>query len=697
MKKFFIFIFILFFLCGCQSNEISNIEILNYVLNSIDLPLETADNLDLPSHYTYEDKNITATWSSTDEEVLNSGGEVFRSLEDTTVTLNLKLQLGEDYITNSYDIVILALEEEVIASQILNLLSVPAEINSNIVLPQSVKFNDNNYKVNWESSNTAILNNKGQLKFQSEDTKINLIATISYNKIRYSKAFEITVKAFDTTEMNNYLDSLSLPESTDNDLSLPDSYKSNSFEYNICWESSNPDILSNNGKVGITLKDTSITLSACISIDDVSLYKQFSIIVKKSSNEQILNIIEKNIKIQKTANDDVFLPIDLGNGITCEWNSSKPDIISSSGKFNINFNGLETVTLTANINIGGEIMTKEFNIIANQTDHFYLINNFEGTFENVHITKNGKLSLDEGEVIGTFTSKEYSHKGFSEAVASWGALSDDSATCELFVSLKVGDKFSEYISYGEWGLGKQNKCIDQTEDLIKLNDDEIFVLNNKTATGFKFKFILRRHNTNSASPMVSLVAFSFKIKNYTYSFDKSLLKKSVMYDVPKLYQHDVPNIGGIICSATSSCMLLKYKGHDFSKINRLEHEYMAYMVKDHGNNIYGNWVYNCVAMSAYNETAYVKRFADTYEFLYSLQEIGPMAASIKGTVRYTKQSDGKSGSYNTAGHLLVVTGYEITDSETYIYINDPNVNGVAIKLTLTDFLNVWRNVSYIIE
>ena len=187
MKKFFIFIFILFLLCGCQSNEISNTEILNYVLNSIDLPLETADNLDLPSHYTYEDKNITATWSSTDEEVLNSGGEVFRSLEDTTVTLNLKLQLGEDYITNSYDIVILALEEEIIASQILNLLSVPAEINSNIVLPQSVKFNDNNYKVNWESSNTAILNNKGQLKFQSEDTKINLIATISYNKIRYSK------------------------------------------------------------------------------------------------------------------------------------------------------------------------------------------------------------------------------------------------------------------------------------------------------------------------------------------------------------------------------------------------------------------------------------------------------------------------------------------------------------------------------
>ena len=102
-------------------------------------------------------------------------------------------------------------------------------------------------------------------------------------------------------------------------------------------------------------------------------------------------------------------------------------------------------------------------------------------------------------------------------------------------------------------------------------------------------------------------------------------------------------------------------------------------------------------MSAFNEFAYVKRFASTEEFLYSLQEVGPMAASIKGTVKYTKQDNGQAGSYTSAGHLLVVTGYEITDNGPFIYINDPNVNGVAIKQTLEDFLAVWRNVSYIVE
>lgn len=697
MKKILLFTFILLFLSGCNSSKPSNIEILNNILNSIDLPLETSIGLELKKTYDYEGATITATWSSSNEEILSPSGEIFRGKEDETVVLTVTLFLGDDYVTNSYDIVVLALEDDVIASKILDMLNIPTEINSNIPLNQSVKYDDNNYKVNWESSNKNVLSNKGVVIYQQEDTEVSLTATISYNKVKYSKTFKILVKAFDTTEMENYINSLTIPTEIAEDITLPNAFKSEKHNYNLSWNSSNPDILSNDGKIGITLTDTNITLTASISIDDVTILKEFNTIVKKSSNDQILDIIDDNINLQKTANSNIFLPTDLGNNIVCTWTSSDENIISSDGKFNPEFTGHKVITLTTNINIGGDIMTKEYNIIANQAEHFKLITTFEGTFEDTHITKDGKLSINDGEVIGTFISKEYDHSGFQKAVASWGALSNSQATCELLVSLKVGNKFSEYITYGEWGLGNQNKCIGKTKDLIKLTEDEIFVLNNKSATGFKFKIILRRFETNTPSPLVSLVAFSFEIKNYTYDFDKTLVNKGTIYDVPRLYQHEVPGIGGIICSATSSCMLLKYKGHNFSGINPLEHEYMAAMVKDYGNNIYGNWVYNCVAMSAYKETAYVKRFANTYEFLYSLQEIGPMAASIKGTVKYTKQDDGKAGNYYTAGHLLVVTGFEITDNGTFIYINDPNVNGVAIKQTLEDFLSVWRNVSYIIE
>ena len=584
-----------------------------------------------------------------------------------------------------------------IANQILDLIQVPSEASKDFVLASFVKFDDNNYKVNWESNNEDVVTTKGLITYQPKDTEITLTATISYDKVKYSKEFKVIVKAFDTTEMKNYLDSLSIPSEISEKIDLPTSYKSSNNTYTISWESNNEDILSNKGEIGISLKDTVVTLTAYIKIDNVTLSKNFEIKVLKSSNDQVLEILNKSIRVQKMANSDIYLPTNLGNNITCSWTSSNENILSNDGEIKTTVNGPQEVILTANIKIGEETMTKEYKIIVNKTDHFYLTDKFEGTMENVHLSDDGRIVLNDNAVVGTYYSEENNHRPFYEAVASWGAVTTKDATCELFVSVKVGDTYSDYISYGEWGLGLQNKCVGQKNNLIRLVEDEIKVLNSKEATGFKYKFVLRRTDAKTPSPEVFLIAFSFNMNNYSYSVDKSLLKDSVRYDVPQLYQHDVPGIGSIICSATSSTMLLKYKGHDFSKINVLEHEYIAGLVKDYGNNIYGNWVYNCVGMSAFNEFAYVKRFADTYEFLYSLQEVGPMAASIKGTVKYVKTVNGQSGSYTTAGHLLVVTGYEITDAGTFIYINDPNVNTVSIKVTLQDFLDIWRNVSYIIE
>lgn len=696
MKKILLIILAVLLLAGCAPKQ-SDIEILNEVMNTIDLPLETKEDLELPSTYTYEEKIITATWNSSNVDALSNEGKVFRGKDDQVITLSLSLQLNEDTITNTFDITILALEKEVIANQILDLIQIPSEASEDFVLASFVKFDDNNYKVNWESSNEDVVTTKGLITYQPEDTEITLTATISYDKVKYSKEFKVIVKAFDTTEMKNYLDSLSIPSEISEKIDLPTSYKSSNNTYTISWESNNEDILSNKGEIGISLKDTAVTLTAYIKIDNVTLSKNFEIKVLKSSNDQVLEILNNSIRVQKMANSDIYLPTNLGNNITCSWTSSNENILSNDGEIKTTVNGPQEVILTANIKIGEDTMTKEYKIIVNKTDHFYLTDKFEGTMENVHLSDDGRIVLNDNAVVGTYYSEENNHRPFYEAVASWGAVTTKDATCELFVSVKVDDTYSDYISYGEWGLGLQNKCVGQKNNLIRLVEDEIKVLNSKEATGFKYKFVLRRTDAKTPSPEVFLIAFSFNMNNYSYSVDKSLLKNSVRYDVPQSYQHDVPGIGSIICSATSSTMLLKYKGHDFSKINVLEHEYIAGLVKDYGNNIYGNWVYNCVGMSAFNEFAYVKRFADTYEFLYSLQEVGPMAASIKGTVKYVKTVNGQSGSYTTAGHLLVVTGYEITDAGTFIYINDPNVNTVSIKVTLQDFLDIWRNVSYIVE
>lgn len=696
MKKFLLFLFLFFILSGC-SNKVNYSQILLEFSNTLEIPTEIDDDIQLYDSYSYNDYVIYAKWYSYDTEYISNDGKIHRTDDDIFITLFVELTLDSETITKSFDITILKVDPQEKANEILNLINIPSEIYDDITLISFIEYEDKTYRVTWESADKSLITNAGEITFNSTDKEVTLTASISYNKTKYSKDFNIIIKAYNLSILEGIANSLNISDTISENLNLITSYESDNHNFTINWNSSNPTALSNDGEIGILLNDTIINLTATIEIDNVSLSKTFAIKVLKSSTEQILNILDQEINIQKIITSDIFLPTQIYDNITCTWSSSDINIIDDQGYINYSINTPTTVSLTANFKIGDDNMTKEFNTIVSPISHFYLTDKFVGEYNNIELANNGRLVLTNNALEGSFISDEVDHSGFYEAVASWGAISSKNATCELLVSIKVGDTFSDYISYGIWGLGLQNKCVDQSNNLIKLSTDEIIVLNNKNATGFKYKIILRRDNLNVSSPEVFLVAFSFKINNYNYSFDESLLNNSVKYDVPKLYQHDVPNIGNSICSATSSTMLLKYKGHNFKSINPLEHEYIAGLVKDYGNNIFGNWVYNCVGISSFDEFAYVKRFANKYEFLYNLQEIGPMAASIKGTVNYTRLSDGLEKSYTTNGHLIVVTGFEITENETYIYINDPNVYTVAIKMTFNNFLSVWRNISYVVE
>ena len=149
----------------------------------------------------------------------------------------------------------------------------------------------------------------------------------------------------------------------------------------------------------------------------------------------------------------------------------------------------------------------------------------------------------------------------------------------------------------------------------------------------QLKIILRRNASTNESPLVTLLATTINIGGgYYHEVDTSTLRKDVDYDVPKLNQNKVPGIGGIICSPTSSTMLMMFKGHTFPGVH--PHEYFAGLVQvDPANNgIYGNWVYNTVGMSAYGETSYVRRMYSYEELLDHLDKVGPVAASVRGTM-----------------------------------------------------------------
>ena len=218
------------------------------------------------------------------------------------------------------------------------------------------------------------------------------------------------------------------------------------------------------------------------------------------------------------------------------------------------------------------------------------------------------------------------------------------------------------------------------------------VKNSKTANAIQYKFILRRDAVTIDSPKLSLVAFAIEIPGYTHQVDLSKYPSSFVYSVPKLYQQIVPTIGNSICSPTSSTMLLKYKGEDFSAFDQYEHRYIANLFKDYGNDIFGNWVYCAVGMGAYGYDAYVARYYSVEELVEHLAVIGPCAISVKGQMTSDKKN------YYTGGHLLVAIGYEFdVNGNLTIVCNDPNVSEVECRYTKAVIENTWRGVIYSIE
>ena len=94
-----------------------------------------------------------------------------------------------------------------------------------------------------------------------------------------------------------------------------------------------------------------------------------------------------------------------------------------------------------------------------------------------------------------------------------------------------------------------------------------------------------------------------------------------------------------------------------------------------------------IAAGAFGVEAYVARMYSWEELKEYLATNGPVGASIAGNF----------GIYSTGGHLIVVRGYREENGQTYVICNDPNVKTVYYEVTLSIFMNAWRNVVYIVE
>lgn len=687
MKKVYIIFALLlslFIFSSCKKEDAS-LKLVE-ALNKINLPEETTFDLNLVK----EVDGFNVVWSSNNVETISNEGIVKQSINDVTVTLTASI--SKDNITKEkeFTVVVKKLNVEQLIKDVLSQIVLPSEVSDDIDLPTSI----NNISISWSTSNKSLITTKGKVNKGPVDTGVVLKATINIYNTTLSKDFEITVLKDNRYDyINSAIDSVKLPSETSENITLPTLVDNVS----IAWSSSRALYLSNSGIITRSSEDKTVTLTATYQYEELKVQKYYDIVIKGWTDLEKVQMVIEKIEFDENLKTDLILSTFLGYNTVSTWVSSNTNVLTNEGKYTYDEN-ISTITLTVTVTLGSESMTKEFtfNLMPKEEmakEHLIInrANEFDNSKFNNVVLNNGKLVLADGFTQGFYESGVIETKEFTSLVASWAAISSKTSTVELFVKARVNGVWSDYITYGAFGLGLQNGSKNQTNSLIKLSTDEVMVLNGIKADAIMFKAVLT--TTGNDTPELSLVAFALEIPGYTYIVETESLPKSVIHSVPKLCQRVVPTIGGSICSPTSSTMLLKYKGENFTQYDsEYEHRYIAGLFRDYGHNIYGNWVYNTVGMGAYGYDAYVARFYSVNELVKHLATVGPVALSVKGQMNSDKKN------YYTDGHLLVAIGYEYGENgDLTIVCNDPNVDSVECRYSLSVINDTWRMIAYVIE
>ncbi len=577
-----------------------------------------------------------------------------------------------------------------------NEIVLPKSTNTNLSL--APKYGEVN--ASWSSSNEELITNSGIVTLPNENTLVTLTVVLTLGKVVKTKTFEVIVQADNSDAskrkyVENKMKELVMPTETSGNLTLIKQLD----DININWISKTPLIIWHTGTITRSNVDQVGTLTATFTYSTISITKDYEIKVLKYSTDELLNESMEKFEIPEQVYYDIndFMYPEVLPGVEINWATSNEMIITTTGKVNRPSN-TTIVILTLTLKVGEKTMSKDFEVEVLKEDSktkphqaITRASEFdEKSFNNV-VLENDKLVLTTNALEGSYESGEISTIPFKSLVASWAAVSNIAATVELFVKVMVNGVWSDYITYHPWGFGLENKCYDQQNSLIKLSDDEVMVLNNKYGEKVQFKVVLRRTSLEDTSPRLSLVSFAYYNPGYSYDVDITNLPKEVIYQVPRLYQGAVPTIGNSICSPTTSTMLLKYMGEDFSSYDTYEHRYIAYKFKEYNSGIFGNWVYNTVGMSSFGYDAYVARMYSVEELVKHLATVGPCGLSVKGQMTSTEKN------YYTNGHLIVAIGYKYINNVLYIVCNDPNVPNVYCEYSVSVINNTWRNIAYVIE
>jgi len=309
---------------------------------------------------------------------------------------------------------------------------------------------------------------------------------------------------------------------------------------------------------------------------------------------------------------------------------------------------------------------------------------YENELENLVISGD-YLKLTQNCEEGYMVTSVIDVPKFTEISPSWNSQTNKDNSVELLIRIKVEENWTGYISYGVWSTDGNNIGIskNQSDELVNVTTDRIFINNNKFGDAVQIKVIFRGNG-----PKLKLIAFT----------TDSGAEEKVMGDYLKIIDN-VPMISQLasghkdshsICSPTSLTMVLKYHGIS------VELNDVTNGTFDTGSELYGNWPQNSAYAGEQGMRAYTKKCVSINTVKNLIAQNIPVVASV-----VSKEKEALDGAISAfpSGHLMVVVGFKIIDDVEYIVVNDPAANSneeVRKNYKLDQWIKVWRHYIYVV-
>ena len=382
-----------------------------YDVLTAEKPSAITKNINLPIEF---DDYVSASWSSSREDVISNEGKVNRQMKNTDVTLTVTFthSLSGEKKSKSFSFtVLISADGKVMADYEAIAFKDMNQIVSGFDLPLAGSVYQST--ISWTSSNIDVMSVKQyngtaqtcvkRPSFEEGDQPVTLTAKIENDGQNKSFAFDFTVlKQPSDTEAVQYAYNLITYETVSaepaneirNTLSLVKEFETGV----LCdWTVSDEKTVSRDGKIFPSLnEDKAVTLTVNIHKGTASQTKSFDFVIKGLSERELLEKACEYLTFDTLTDEsingvcnDFVLPNEGDFGTVISWKSGSADLLEladDGGKLTARVkrpsfaeNG-KMVSLSAIVSLGGETAAKEFFLTIKAQPTF--TNVFSLDFEN---------------------------------------------------------------------------------------------------------------------------------------------------------------------------------------------------------------------------------------------------------------------------------------------------------------------------